>query len=54
MLISLDFSEFSPLTIRPNIKQRRFEGAWFAAIKGSSLDRPPPARNAYTMAKAGE
>jgi hypothetical protein len=30
------------------------EGAWFEAIKGSSLDRPAPARNAYAMAKAGE
>ena len=27
------------------------EAAWFKAIRGSSLDRPPPARNAYAMAK---
>lgn len=26
----------------------------FAAIKGSSLDRPTPKRNAYEMVKAGE
>lgn len=30
------------------------EDAWFAAIKGSSLDRPIPKRNAYEMVKAGE
>lgn len=30
------------------------EEAWFAAIKGSSLDQPAPARNLYAMAKAGE
>lgn len=28
--------------------------AWFAAARGSSLDRPEPARNAYEMATAGE
>ena len=33
---------------------RMVEDAWFAAIKGSSLDRPPPKRNAYEVAKAGE
>lgn len=33
---------------------RMVEDAWFVAIKGSSLDRPPPARNAYAAAKAGE
>jgi hypothetical protein len=33
---------------------RMVEDAWFAAIKGSSLDRPAPKRNAYEMAKAGE
>lgn len=27
------------------------EAAWFNAIKGSSLDRPAPKRNAYAMAK---
>lgn len=30
------------------------EEAWFAAIKGSTLDRPIPKRNAYEMVKAGE
>jgi hypothetical protein len=30
------------------------ETAWFAAIKGSALDRPEPKRNAYELAKAGE
>ncbi|CAM5517584.1 hypothetical protein ACHMW4_21540 [Mesorhizobium sp. UC22_110] len=33
---------------------RMVEGAWFAAIAGSSLDRPAPKRNAYAMARAGE
>ena len=33
---------------------RMVEGAWFAAIKGSSLDRPLPRRNAYAMARTGE
>lgn len=33
---------------------RMVEGAWFAAIAGSSLDRPLPKRNAYAMARAGE
>jgi len=33
---------------------RMVEDAWFAAIAGSSLDRPPPTRNPYAMAKAGE
>jgi hypothetical protein len=38
----------------PRAAARMVEGAWFAAIKGSSLDRPAPKRNAYAMAKAGE
>ncbi|HEV2505136.1 MAG TPA: hypothetical protein VGV39_18810 [Mesorhizobium sp.] len=33
---------------------RMVEGAWFAAIAGSSLDRPQPKQNAYAMARAGE
>lgn len=33
---------------------RLVEDAWFAAIKGSALDRPEPKRNAYELAKAGE
>lgn len=32
----------------------KVEDAWFAAIKGSSLDRPALKRNSYRMAKAGE
>lgn len=30
------------------------EQAWFAAIKGSSLDRPAPKANLYAMAKGSE
>lgn len=30
------------------------EEVWFAAIAGSSLDRPASKRNAYAMVKAGE
>lgn len=33
---------------------RRVEGAWFAAIAGSSLDQSAPKRNAYATARAGE
>lgn len=33
---------------------RMVEGAWFAAIAGSSLDRLPSKRNIYAMARAGE
>ncbi|MGN6535121.1 MAG: hypothetical protein ACTHKQ_05245 [Mesorhizobium sp.] len=38
----------------PRAAARMVEDAWFAAIKGSTLDRPPPKRNAYELAKAGE
>jgi hypothetical protein len=37
----------------PTAVVRMVEGTWFEAIKGSSLDRPAPKRNAYAMAKAG-
>jgi len=33
---------------------RMVEDAWFAAIRGSSLDVPAPRRNAYELVKAGE
>ena len=32
----------------------KVEEAWFAAIKGTSLDRPAAKGNAYEIAKAGE
>ena len=38
----------------PRAAARMVEESWFAAIKGSSLDRPIPKRNAYEMVKAGE
>lgn len=38
----------------PRKAAREVEKAWFAAIRGSSLDMPPPVKNGYLAAKEGE
>lgn len=52
--ISRNVGELHGVEKSPRAAARMVEDAWFAAIKGSSLDRPAPKRNAYAAAKAGE
>jgi hypothetical protein len=52
--ISRNVGRLTGFEVSPRAAARMVEDSWFAAIKGSSLDRPPPKRNAYDMAKAGE
>ena len=51
--VSRNIGKLSGVAPSPRAAARMVEHAWFAAIKGSSLDRPPPKRNAYAAAKAG-
>lgn len=52
--ISRNFGELHGAERSARAAAQMVEDAWFKAIKGSSLDMPPPTRNAYAMAKAGE
>lgn len=52
--ISRNFDKLHGIEPSARAAAHMVEDTWFAAIKGSSLDRPLPARNAYEMAKAGE
>lgn len=52
--VSRNIGKLSGVEPSARAAARKSEEAWFAAIKGSSLDRPLPKRNAYAPAKAGE
>lgn len=52
--ISRNIGELHGVEKSPRAAARMVEHAWFAAIKGSSLDRPAAKPNAYAAAKAGE
>lgn len=50
--ISRNAGELNGAATSPRDAARLVEEAWFAAILGTSLDRPAPHQNAYATAKA--
>lgn len=49
--ISRNVGELSGTAMSPREAARLVEDAWFAAIRGTSLERPTPRLNAYAAAK---
>ena len=50
--VSRNIGELNGTAMSPREAARLVEDAWFAAIRGTSLDRPAPRPNAYAAAKA--